>query len=670
MNRYIKFLGLSFAVFLTIACKKASYDFQDGWQKGEEQGINPQDSSLTYVDRSKYDKARLFPGLVGETVKRVQDTSVTLNLDYRYISYYDLKVQEVPQPIFSVGLYAPAGENIKIVVPEGINGLTIQIGPHGYNLDNDNEPITNRDDVVSTSKALFPGTNYIRNPYGGLIWILSTIAIKNTVSLTFSNVVRTSDYIMDVSNQEQWLRDVEANDVPWLELRSKRVIFTVPRSLVLQYKSELNVKEALTKWKQIYEEDFYKWMGLTANNTDPKNSFPELPERAVLDIQLLKPYYSLHGSPWVAYMDKYWMTQLASGDKLLKDSISTIMPVYHASGHNYQMWRAWNWGALQEVTSNLFAFKAAKRVGIPITTVSDEVRRIIIKSLLYAERNTKKDFNNSFNDGEDGYHRLTPFLQIFEKVKGKNGESGWDFMTKLYTDARNTNIAFFVDAAKIDYFYRSLCAFTGQDYGQFMDAWGIKVSLSARNSMRIAFPPLQKAIWTYNPLTGTGGDEAIAAEYDLRASDFKWSTNMITATNESIGKIEALFDGQSNTYWHTCWENCSKNTTASESEPTYLDLDMQEVKTFRGVYLQNRQGATYRNKAIVYTKDAEDGAWTKQGELILAEDRDDPTRDARKELKFSQLIQARYIRFAFTENNFDGNAHTAIAEAGAFYSPN
>lgn len=665
MKMFLKYIAITIFVVLIFSCGKYGYNFQDGWQNGDSDGISPEDSSLTYIDISKIDKARIFPGLIGENVKRAQDTSITLNIDYREVTSADLKVWKAPLPIFSVGLYAPAGENIKIVVPEGVNGLSVQIGPHSLNLGN--QSVQYRDGVITTYKALFPGTNYVRNPYGGLIWIKSTISHKNPAILKFSNVVRTSDFVLGKSNEQDWLKDVEANDVPWLELRSNRVVFTVPRAMVLQYKSELKITESLNKWAKLYEEDVYKWMGLTINNPNKINSFPELPERAILDIQVPHPEYVYAEVPWVAYMDKFWFNQMTNANELLTDSIASAWPMYHVVGHNYQMWDGWNWGALHQTTSNLFVFKAADRLGISQNTIRDEVKRIILNSLNFATKKTKKNFNDGYNDGEDGYHRLAPFLQIFEKVKGKNNESGWDFFTKLFYSARNSNYYFGFDEAKMDYFYRELCDFTGVDYASFMDAWGIKISLSARKEMRTKFPPLTKAIWTYNPITNTGGDEDVIIEYDLHAPDFVWSSNMLTASNESIGNFKALSDGSSSTYWHTCWDNCARQTTSSAEAPTYLELDMQELKTISGVYLQNRQGNTYRRGAVVYTRDSQNGNWTRQGELVLAEKIDDPTRDGRKEFKFPDIIQARYIRFAFTERNYHNDVHTAIAEAGVFY---
>jgi len=646
-----------------ISCGKYGYDFENGFQSGDTDGENPSDTSLNYVDKSMLDRARIYPGLVGASAKRIQDTLVSLDLDFRYIRSSDLKISVTPRPIFSTGLYAPAGENVKIVVPTGATGLTVQVGAHTVNLTGE-EPLR-RDPVIYTVKELFPGTNYVRNPYGGIIWIHAAIAMSQPVGLKFSNVARTSDFILGKSNQEQWLQDVANNDVPWLELRSERAIFTVPRSMVLQYRSELKVAETLTAWNDIYEKDYYTWMGLTKGNPDPKNAWPELPERGVLDIQLRKPAYAHSGQPWMATQDKHWFMQFSNADYIFSGTIDGAWGTYHEIGHNYQMGSTWSWSALGETTNNLFVFRGAHRLGNPGIAAHGAVSKDIPRGLEFAATNAAKNFNT----GEEPFLRLTPFLQIFNKVKGKNGESGWDFWTFIYTKARNSVYAFSLDEAKMDFFYRALCEFTGNDYARFMDAWGIRVSSAAKRDMRNTYPGMTTKIWTYNPLTNTGGNDELDPKYDIIGSDFVWSSNMASAGEG--GGFPSLSDGKLDTYWHTCYGTCTPNTTASVASPTYLDLDMKSPQAIRGVYYQNRQNNTFRRATRIFTKISENAPWIDRGELIISTANTDAGgRKNRVEMKFDTVEEIRFIRFAFTENNWGGEAHTAIAEAGAFYESN
>lgn len=664
----MNFLNICFAatmLFTVASCGKYGYDFEDGYQVGELQGTDPNDTDLDYVDRTMYERARVYPGLVGEGVPLLKDHTVSMNFKFKFVKSVDLKVGRTPQPIFSTGMYAPAGRNIKVTVPAGVYGLTMQIGVHMDNLTGQ-DPLR-RDPIIYTVKELFPGDNYVRNVYGGIIWIKAEVSIEQPVDLTFTNAVRTSDFILGESDQATWLLDVASNDVPWLELRGKRSIYTVPRSSVLQYQSELKIAETLIAWDKIYEEDFYKWMGLTEGNPDEKNSWPELPERGVLDIQPVVGY-AHSGNPWVAQQDKHWFMQFSNIDYLLGDNIDGAWGTYHEIGHNYQQTAAWSWSGLGETTNNLFIFKGANRLGIPGLAAHGAVASDVPEALAFAAINSAKNFEDP---SHSPFFKLTPFLQIFNKTIGANGESGWDFMPFVYSRARNSVYAFSLDAAKIDFFYRTLCEFTGRDYARFMDAWGIPVSTAAKRAMRETYPPLETKLWTYNPLTGIGGEDPLDPKYDLIGSDFVWTSNMATATNEGANNnINALSDGNTGTYWHTCYSGCTPTTTATPTNPTYLDFDMQVPQAIRGVYIQNRQGATHRRAARVYTRISEAAPWVDRGELIIASSSSDPTRDARKEMYFPTVEEIRYIRFSFTEDNYVGQAHTALAEAGVFYDPN
>src|SRR5690606_37454864 len=151
------------------------------------------------------------------------------------------------------------------------------------------------------------------------------------------------DFIHGVSDQEEWLAEVEATEVPWLELRAKHTIFSVPRSLVLRYRDLLTVDASLSEWNESYAKDYYDWMGLTDGHPDVTHAYPELPERCVLDIQP-SVGYAHSGFPWVAQQDQYWFLSFARSVLLSGGAWGT----YHEIGHNYQQTRAWSWSALGE----------------------------------------------------------------------------------------------------------------------------------------------------------------------------------------------------------------------------------------------------------------------------------------------------------------------------------
>lgn len=273
MKRTYRNIFILAATLMALAsCGKYGYDFQDGHNIGDKDPSPIETDTTMYVaDKSLYHRARIYPGLVGDNVPRIADTAITFDMDYLYVSSADLKVSVVPQPIFSTGLYAPAGENIKITVPEGVLGLTVQIGVHTDNLSG-KDPLR-RDPVIFTKKELFPGVNYVKNLYGGTIWIITNISRQNPVTLRFAGAVRSPDFILGQTNVNEWIKEVENTQVPWIEARSRRVIFSIPRNLILSYKNDaLNIEGALQEWNEIYEKDFYDWMGLVANTTNWKTA--------------------------------------------------------------------------------------------------------------------------------------------------------------------------------------------------------------------------------------------------------------------------------------------------------------------------------------------------------------------------------------------------------------
>ncbi|WP_256962599.1 M60 family metallopeptidase [Sphingobacterium cellulitidis] len=646
-----------------ISCGKYGYDFVDGYQKGDTTATPIEtDTAMNVADRSMYSKARIFPGLVGENVKRIADTTVTFDLDFKWVQSYDIKVSTTPKPIFSTGLYAPAGENIRIVVPENVIGLTAQIGVHTDNLSGSES--LRRDAIIYTVKELFPGVNYIKNLYGGTIWIKPSISIYNPVKLKFAGAVRSPDFILGKTNVAQWLKDVENTEVPWIELRSERVVFSVPRRFVLTYRNESSqVEKALQEWNEIYVKDYYDWMGLEENSSDLKNSYPDLPERGVLDIQPVVGY-GHNGNPWVGMMDRYWYSTFVQWDALMGKT-GGAWGTFHEVGHNYQQTGTWSWNGLGETTNNLFVFKTANRHQDFSIATHPALAEQFPLALEYAKRDGSKNIIAD-KESQDPFFKIVPFLQIFNKAKGKKGESGWDFMPYVYREARNTEYGFGLDEAKRDFFYRALCDFTGKDYIRFFEAWGIRISTIAKREMRAKYPPMSQTIWTYDPLTNKGGEDPLPSKYDLDPLDFVYTSNAATATGESTGKIDAMKDGDKSTYWHTCYSGCNPQTVL----PVHVDMDMGAITSIRGAYFVNRQTATFHKSAKVYTRETTNDNWKLQGEIRLSTSNSDPTRADRKEIKFDKIEDVRFVRFEFTEQNWVGQPHVAIAELGAFFDIN
>ena len=671
MKRNLKnifLVGLS--VLSLSSCGKYGYDFEHGHKEGDkEPSIIVTDTTMSVADKSLYHRARLYPGLVGDNVKRIADTVVTFDMDYLYVTRKDLKASEVPEPIFSTGLYAPAGENIKIIVPAGVIGLTVQVGVHTDNLSG-KDPLR-RDPIIFTKKELSPGVNYVKNLYGGTIWILTNISRPQPVSLQFSGAVRSPDFILGQSNVQDWLKDVESTQVPWLEVRSERVIFSIPRNMVINYKGDAaKVEGALTEWNEIYVKDFYDWMGLTPNATELKNRYPDLPERAVLDIQP-SVGYAHNGNPWVAQADRHWFRMFTDRDYILNPNNlpEVSWGAFHELGHNYQQGGTWSWSGLGETTNNLFVWKAANRLNRLAIANHPAIPEAFEVGLEYAAKTTGKNIitDKETSTGSHPFVKILLFLQIYNKAVGKNGESGWDFMPYIYNQARNTNYSFSLDEAKRDFFYRTLCDFTGKDYQKFCRAWGIQISSLARREMAAKYAPLDKAIWTYDPLTNTGGEGAINPKEDIDVTEWtilSKSSEEPSGEGANNGQAIRIIDGDSNTFWHSEWYQSTGQL------PHTITFSLKANEIVKGFYLvprTNSSGQRPKNIEIQVSIDNSNYTTLTDADLETGYSFTMPNSADRKEFRLKQSREIRFVRIYFRENNHSGSSHHAVSEFGAFF---
>lgn len=663
-KRYIIIGLLTGIIALASSCGKEGFDFKDGYQKGEDtESPILTDTTMGKADKSLYHKARIYPGLVGETVKRIKDTTISLLMDKEYISAFKYKVSYVPPPIYSTGLYAPAGEVVRITVPAGVIGLTVQVGVHTDNLAGKDAP--RRDNIIYTRKELFPGNNYVGNLYGGTIWIISSFQSPNPVDLKVAGAVKATDFVLGKMSVADWQKQVLANDVPWMDLIGKRTAFTVPRSLVVRFLQSGrmdHVDQALQLWDESYEKDYYNWMGLTPNAVNPINRYPSLWERGVMDIHP-SAGYAHSGNPWIMQEDEYWLDELTNPTTIKK---GTSWGSYHEVGHNYQAGDSWSWQDLGETTNNLFIFNAARNRGeTNRTDFHPALKETIPLALAYAKSTGAKSFSNfpagsGINEDNAAFARITPFLQIFDKVKGKKAESGWDFFPFIYTKARNENFTTALEQAKRDYFYRQLCEFSGLDYNRFFIAWGIPVSAAAKREIRNKYAPMTTAIWEYNPLTFTGGDTPLGSKYYLPSGTYEFTANVATASDAPINNMK---DGNKDTFWHTCWSGCNIPTTS----PVELVMNMKEMNAIKGVYIQNRINNTFQTKVIVYTS-TDNKNWTEMGTYPLAQTGETTAQKAIvRELSFSKIVETQYVKLVFPDKNQSGESHVALAELGVFY---
>lgn len=614
-----------FAIVLllaTTACKKYGYDIPDGYPDNSENiATGAIDTNLKLIDKSKYNQAKVFPGLVDQSEPRVKDAKFTLDLNYNDQTTDILRISVAPEPQFSTGYYAAPGELVKIVVPQGIEGLVVQIGGHTDNL-NGKTPLL-RDPLVYMRQQLYAGTNYVRNLYGGTIYIRASHAYPNPVEFTISNAVVSPDYILNVTNDAAWLDQVKASKVPWLELRSKRVIFLIPRDRVIASLSTSkpfnNPKEVMENWNTVFDVDYNGWMGLSDNAIDVRDRSPQGPWRGVLDIQLsLGSGHS--GFPFVGLNDSEWFGSMTSLN------LDGAWGTYHEFGHNMQQGKVWSWSTLGETTNNLFSFKVANRRGTNYNILHNSVTNGFPLAIAYATAAGTKNFDvdAAMNDP---FKRMTPFVQIFEKY-------GYGAMTYLYTEARHAERLNNSDIIMHNFVYEKLSDYTQTDLSAFFDAWGINISPQVVDKVSAKYPLLTKQIWTYNPLNKAGGTAAIVPS--------------ILSVAPAGGTVANLLDNNTATSWVSTTTTYPFNIVYSQNVRTPI----------KGMFFQPASNAAQRPKDIDIAISDDNVNYTILNSTQI------PNASARYEYLFpAGVVAPRYIRVTL-KNGWTASNLAELAEMG------
>jgi hypothetical protein len=593
---------------------------------------------MKVIDKSMYAKARVFPGLVDQSEPRVQNAKFTLDLNFTDQTAENLRISVAPEPQYSTGYYAAPGELVKIEVPAGIEGLTVQVGGHTDNLAG-KSPLL-RDPVIYMRQQLYAGANYVRNLYGGTIYIRAGRAYPNPVEFTITNACVSPDFILGQTVDADWVNKVKASQVPWLELRSKRVIFLVPRDKIIATFSSAepytNPTVALGKWNDVFDLDYNAWMGLSDNAPDAKDKSPQGPWRGILDIQL-SAGYGHNGFPFVGLNDSEWFKSFTS----LKNITTSngMWGSYHEFGHNCQQGKVWSWSTLGETTNNLFSFKVANRIGADYNILHPAVSSGFPQAITYASGTGTKNFDTDAAMGGDNgpFKRMTPFVQIFEKY-------GYGAMTYLYTEARHAARLNSSDITMHNFVYEKLSDYTQTDLAPFFDAWGINYSDAVAVKMSNKYPLLTKQLWTYNPLNKTGG-----------TGNITYTTTVVSASSPAQeGSTAALVDNNLTTYYHSQYSS----PTPAQSFPFTFIFNAGANIAIKGMYFNGRAGTNRAGDAkdVEIFSSRDNITYTSIGTMTL------PNTANRFEYIFPNgNINAKFFK-VIVKNGYTTNPYVVFAE--------
>jgi len=631
-------------------CARNKEVFQDGRDEGgyPEPKVTV-DTNSAVVDVSKYAQARVFPGLICSSEPRLKNQPLTMNLNYNYVKE-NLRISVAPEPMFSTGFYAAPGELVTIEVPADYS-LSVQIGAWDDNLSSVlNAP---RDPLIFTRMQLAPGKNYVRNLYGGHIYIFAARPVATPVTLTFSGVVKSPDFVLGKSTNAEWTAAIKTSCVPYLELRSKNIIFVVPRDYCVS-RNVTDPESIMQEWDRAIDLDYYQWEGLQESPAEAYDLAPILPWRVVQDI---KPSvgYGHSGYPVVTYNDLGWFNEFTNLTTIRK---GWAWGTLHEIGHNNQQTRYCSWGSLGETSNNLFSFKVAHRQSLeksdPAAWPPDHpaLAARFPQALAFAAASGTKDFDGTDARINDPFSRITPFVQIFDKIPADWGypgqPDGWAFMGELYKKARRAKFPSNNDQDKRDFVYETLCDFTRTDWRLFFSAWGINISTVSLNAIEAkGYKMLTQEIWKYNPITRTGGDTYV----DLYARS-NWNITVNSVNPEGGGK-DAIKDANVTTYWHSAY---------GPTSPVSATIDMGRKLEIKGFKFTQRQGGARNIKNLKVEVSTDNTNWTAiDGSPLLLQ-----KIDAEQSFTLPSNISIRYFRLTISTAadtyNPDGTLNTSLAE--------
>lgn len=472
--------ALSIILLLSQSCKKNyGYSFEDGYgysKPVDSFGNLDLDTSKYKIDRSQFNAARVFPGLVGIKEPRVKNVAVTLDFDFVYSNTSNLRISQPPLGWFSTGMYAPAGELVEVDVPLEQYGLIAQIGAWTDDLTSIETKL--RAPVIYSRHNLSPGKNFIRNLYGGHVYIIPPRALGKKVDLVFTGTVKSPDFVLGKTTDAEWKTMIENTTVPFFELRGKRIIFTLPTAGLAKYPLT-NPTALMQTWDDQILHAYWDWYGLSETATDARDLSPMLAWRIVHDIQ--PSAGAQHsGYPVVAMATENYFQQAVTLNGIIGQNWGT----YHELGHNMQMNNTWNFDGNTEVSNNIFSLKVTKYNGFK----HSNYKRMMTAALAYINATGTKVYATT--PSEDA--KLGMYIQLMERY-------GFGFITYLTTEARHARFTSNSNQDKIDFFYERLSEFTATDMEPYLTKWGIIVSAIAKGRVSAKYPLITEAVWLYDP---------------------------------------------------------------------------------------------------------------------------------------------------------------------------
>jgi Peptidase M60, enhancin and enhancin-like/N-terminal domain of M60-like peptidases/PA14 domain len=410
----------------------------------------------------------LFPGAVPSNTQGITRT-FAFDLNWKDQAY--LRISVPPKNWKSTGLWAPAGQLVRVTVSGATTGdlqsVAVRIGEHTDLLKPDSGNVVsdgfNRYPLVTTRVQLDPGINWVRNPYGGAIVLEAENSVSKVITVEVANAIPMPYLKVGETSEVDWLA-VRNSPTPYASLESERAVIHVPSSEVrgLSFAEAVRTANRYSEIGRLHNQ----LAGLSATDIithrPPQGSY-----RHVEDVQI-SAGWGHSGFPMMYY--NAW--QLGVPDYAI-DRSTNGWGVWHELGHDYQM-DAWSYVFGTEVTVNLFSLHAQEKLFgnswlVDADTYSETIGRLSDPAIL------------------DKWSGTDPFVQLvfLDQIRLGFPKLNWDLWTRLMRRYREMPVAEYealnTDQLKRDKFLTTLCDITGKNLTPHFGAWTIPISKPAKD---------------------------------------------------------------------------------------------------------------------------------------------------------------------------------------------
>lgn len=404
--------------------------------------------------------AAAFPGLVDEAFAAANDGPHALEMDPTVPGWRSTGLYALPGEVVTVRFTGSWGE----VAAASTAGLAVQIGVWK---DPQNFPDRVRMPRAITRADVTEAITRIASPIGGpvLIDLPAEFAQSRTaddpLNIVVAGAVPMPHYKHGVTDLDAWRDEIRTRPVPWAELESGDLVFSVPADVV----RELDRPDlVMGHWDRVHA---------AMDELQPRSPrhWPDRQYRYVSERRLSWGYmYCPADAPIVIPMTA--ADEMVDVSQYDAEGDHQLWGHYHEMGHAHQD-RMWTFGGTGEVTVNIFTVYALNQInGYSL----DDERMRSNPATAWRTFTEHRAAGAPFD-----VWKRKPFLAL-QTYAMLWHEFGWDAYHRAFRayDELPAGERPRDDAAKRDRWMITMSLAVGRNLGPYFDAWGVPVSAAAK----------------------------------------------------------------------------------------------------------------------------------------------------------------------------------------------